>query len=126
MSALSFTVGSSVLDILTRSKTRRIILFHLILEPMTPDELAQMEKKNVINVSRALMELKEKGLVELHAIPKHGARAYQATQLGYMAFLANLRKSRYSSRKSKTRGDLRIGGYGEQVQPTLWSLRANT
>jgi DNA-binding transcriptional regulator GbsR (MarR family) len=48
----------------SRSEVRSKVLIHLSRGPMTPTELASIEKKHVSHVSRALAELRAEGLVE--------------------------------------------------------------
>jgi predicted transcriptional regulator len=68
----AFVSGSSV-----RSK----LLEQLISGPKTPTELASIEGKHVSHVSRALAELKERGLVEQLSSASR-ERYYRATSQG--------------------------------------------
>jgi predicted transcriptional regulator len=68
----AFVSGSSV-----RSK----LLEQLITGPKTPTELAVIEGKHVSHVSRALAELKERGLVEQLSSASR-ERYYRATSQG--------------------------------------------
>jgi DNA-binding transcriptional ArsR family regulator len=69
------------------SSVRRHILERLASGPMTPTELASLEKKHVSHVSRALREMTDHGIVE----PMSGhsrERYYQLTTPGYLAYAA--------------------------------------
>jgi DNA-binding transcriptional regulator GbsR (MarR family) len=48
----------------SKSEVRSKVLLHLSRGPMTPTELALIEKKHLSHVSRALAELRAEGLVE--------------------------------------------------------------
>jgi DNA-binding transcriptional regulator GbsR (MarR family) len=48
----------------SKSEVRSKVLVDLTRGPMTPTELASIEKKHVSHVSRALAELRAEGLVE--------------------------------------------------------------
>lgn len=79
--AMSFVSGSSV-----RSK----LLEHLVTGPKTPTELASMENKHVSHVSRALAELKERGLVEQMSSASR-ERYYRATSQGMTIYTSLLK-----------------------------------
>lgn len=74
--ALTFVTGSAV-----RSK----LLERLAKQPHTPTELAAMESKHLSHVSRALIELKDWGLV---ASMDTGSREryYKVTSQGYAIY----------------------------------------
>lgn len=63
------------------------LLHHLILSPKTPTELANLEKKHLSEISRALAKLRRFGYVEYE---RRGSkeRYYRATVDGYL-FLRN-------------------------------------
>ena len=77
----AFVSGSSV-----RSK----LLEQLITGPKTPTELATMEGKHVSHVSRALAELRERGLVEQLSSASR-ERYYRATSQGMSIYTAMLK-----------------------------------
>jgi predicted transcriptional regulator len=77
----AFVSGSSV-----RSK----LLEQLISGPKTPTELASMEGKHVSHVSRALAELKERGLVEQLSSASR-ERYYRATSQGMSIYTAMIK-----------------------------------
>ena len=68
-------------DFVSSSSIRSRLLEHLVLGPKTPTELASMENKHVSHVSRALAELKERGLVEQMSSASR-ERYYKATLQG--------------------------------------------
>jgi len=70
--SVAYVAGSSV---------RSRLLGHLVLGPKTPTELASIENKHVSHVSRALAELKERGLVEQLSTESR-ERYYRATTQG--------------------------------------------
>lgn len=70
-----------------RSDLRKALLSHLIRNPATPSELATLEQKHVSHVSRALAEMRQRGLVE-YARSGSRERYYKATGQGYMVFAA--------------------------------------
>ncbi len=76
--AVAFVTGSSV---------RSRLLEHLVSGPKTPTELASIENKHVSHVSRALAELKERGLVEQLSSASR-ERYYRATSQGYTIYAA--------------------------------------
>lgn len=79
--AVAFVSGSSI-----RSKMLEL----LITGPKTPTELASIESKHVSHVSRALGELRDRGLVEqLHSRSRE--RYYRATGQGLSVYLIMLR-----------------------------------
>ena len=80
-------------DFLARSGVRKAILFQLIIHPSTPSELAAIERKHVSHVSRALGEMRRKGLVE-YSLSRSRERYYKATDLGYMAMIVYMRNAR--------------------------------
>ena len=61
---------------------RKRLLLHLTRGPRTPSELATLESKHVSHVSRALKELRTRGLVE-SAHSESRNRYYRATSQGY-------------------------------------------
>ena len=72
------------------SLVRSRLLEHLVTGPKTPTELASMERKHVSHVSRALAELKERGLVEQMSSPSR-ERYYRATGQGMTVYMTILR-----------------------------------
>lgn len=67
----------------SKSEVRSKVLIHLSRGPMTPTELASIEKKHVSHVSRALAELRAEGLVEpIWTSSKE--KYYRATDRGLM------------------------------------------
>jgi len=67
----------------SKSEVRSKVLVHLSRGPMTPTELASIEKKHVSHVSRALAELRAEGLVEpIWTSSKE--KYYRATDRGLM------------------------------------------
>ncbi len=77
----------TVVHYIEGSSVRRHILERLLSGPMTPTELASLEKKHVSHVSRALRELTDHGIVE--PISSHSReKYYQITTPGYLAFAA--------------------------------------
>ena len=79
--AAAFVSGSSV---------RSTLLGHLIAGPKTPTELALIEKKHVSHISRALSELRERGLVEQMSSQSR-ERYYRATGQGMSVYLTLIR-----------------------------------
>ncbi|MGD0395529.1 MAG: winged helix-turn-helix domain-containing protein [Nitrososphaerales archaeon] len=65
----------------SKSEVRSKVLVHLSRGPMTPTELASIERKHVSHVSRALAELCAEGLVEPISASTR-ARYYRATDRG--------------------------------------------
>lgn len=83
------TVGSSgsgeVIAFVSQSALRARILEILKLAPRTPTEVANMENKHVSHVSRALAELKRKGIVE--PVPGDSRQTfYRLTTQGYIVY----------------------------------------
>lgn len=80
-------------DTVRLGSARIRLLFHLILSPKTPTELASLEKKHLSTVSRTLGRLKRDGLVQ--ASPS-GSREtyYSVTREGYLVYLHSLGKIR--------------------------------
>jgi len=72
------------------SSVRSKLLEQLITGPKTPTELATMEGKHVSHVSRALAELRERGLVEQLSSASR-ERYYRATSQGMVAYTAMLK-----------------------------------
>jgi len=68
-------------DYVSGSSIRSRLLEHLVTGPKTPTELASIENKHVSHVSRALAELKERGLVEQMSSASR-ERYYKATSQG--------------------------------------------
>jgi DNA-binding MarR family transcriptional regulator len=69
------------------------LLFHIIVRPRTPTELALIERKHLSNVSRTLGELKKQGLV--YASPSGSRETYYAvTREGYLVYLHTVTKIR--------------------------------
>jgi DNA-binding transcriptional regulator GbsR (MarR family) len=65
----------------SKSEVRSKVLVHLSRGPMTPTELASIEKKHVSHVSRALAELYAEGLVE-PILTSSREKYYRATDRG--------------------------------------------
>lgn len=72
------------------SSVRSMLLEHLITGPKTPTELATIEGKHVSHVSRALAELKERGLVEQMSSASR-ERYYRATSQGMTTYITMLK-----------------------------------
>jgi predicted transcriptional regulator len=72
------------------SSVRSKLLEQLISGPKTPTELASMEGKHVSHVSRALAELKERGLVEQLSSASR-ERYYRATSQGMSIYTAMIK-----------------------------------
>ncbi len=72
------------------SEVRSKLLEHLVNGPMTPTELASLEGKHVSHVSRALSELRDRGLVEQTSTQSR-ERYYRATGQGMSIYLTLLR-----------------------------------
>lgn len=72
---------------MSSSSVRLKLLFHLITGPKSPSQLATIERKHVSHVSRALAELRSRGLVEYAA---SGSREhyYKVTNEGYAVLVA--------------------------------------
>ncbi len=77
-------------DFVGGSQVRLKILNHLTTHPSTPSQLAEMDSKHVSHVSRALSELKRRGLVEP---VQSGSREryYRATNYGYAIYATLVR-----------------------------------
>jgi predicted transcriptional regulator len=72
------------------SSVRSRLLEHLVTGPKTPTELASIEGKHVSHVSRALAELKERGLVEQLSSASR-ERYYKATVQGMTIYTAMIK-----------------------------------
>ncbi len=72
------------------SSVRSRLLEQLITGPKTPTELAVMEGKHVSHVSRALSELKERGLVEQLSSASR-ERYYRATSQGMTIYTSMIK-----------------------------------
>lgn len=66
------------------------VLFHLVMSPKTPTEIATLEKKHLSTVSRTLRELRDSGLVEYTKSPSR-ERYYRATEQGQIILRQFLR-----------------------------------
>ena len=75
-----------VLDFVKSSDVRRKLLEELARRPRTPTELASIENKHVSHVSRALAELRVRGLVEPLSRESR-ERYYRVTNQGYAIYL---------------------------------------
>ena len=69
------------------------LLYHLVVRPRTPTELASLENKHLSDISRGLSLLRRDGLVRYEST---GAREryYKITQEGYVLLYASLRQGR--------------------------------
>lgn len=69
------------------------LLYHLVVRPRTPTELASLENKHLSDISRGLSLLRRDGLVRYEST---GAREryYKLTQEGYVLLYASLRQGR--------------------------------
>jgi predicted transcriptional regulator len=74
----------------SNSSIRSRLLEHLITGPKTPTELASIENKHVSHVSRALAELKERGLVEQLSSASR-ERYYRATSQGMTIYTSMIK-----------------------------------
>lgn len=72
-------------EFVSSSGVRLKVLFHLITGPKSPSELAIIESKHVSHVSRALAEMRSRGLVEYLATDSR-ERYYRVTSEGYAVF----------------------------------------
>ena len=76
----------------SNSEVRLGLLLNLIAGPKSPSQLASIEKRHVSHVSRALSELRDRGIVE--PLPR-GSREtfYKLTTQGYILYssLAKIR-----------------------------------
>lgn len=79
--------SSNSTDFVSSSNVRLKLLVHLITGPMSPSQLATIEKKHISHVSRALAELRSRGLVE-YAESESRERYYKVTTQGYAVFVA--------------------------------------
>jgi predicted transcriptional regulator len=75
------------------SSVRSRLLEQLIIGPKTPTELASIEGKHVSHVSRALAELKERGLVEQLSSASR-ERYYRATSQGMTIYTTMIKQVR--------------------------------
>jgi predicted transcriptional regulator len=66
------------------------LLYHLVVSPKTPTELASLEKKHLSEVSRTLRSLRDSGLVE-YTDTGSRERYYRATEQGYVLLRRSLR-----------------------------------
>jgi predicted transcriptional regulator len=71
----------SLISFLNRASRRKKVLEHL-KEPKTPKQISTELDLSISNVSNALAELKEKGLIEILNPKDHLARYYQRTKKG--------------------------------------------
>lgn len=69
------------------------LLYHLVLRPRTPTELASLENKHLSDISRGLRRLRRDGLVEYEK-SKARERYYRPTQEGYVLLYASMRQGR--------------------------------
>jgi DNA-binding transcriptional ArsR family regulator len=69
------------------------LLYHLVIGPRTPTELALLENKHLSDISRGLRRLRKEGLVEYHNSGSR-ERYYKATVEGYVLLYASLRQGR--------------------------------
>ena len=72
-------------DFVSSSSVRLRLLSHLTAGPKSPSELASIEKKHISHVSRALAEMRSRGLVEYYGSESR-ERYYRATSQGYAVF----------------------------------------
>lgn len=87
---MPFETTGVAADFVSNSQVRVKLLEHLTKVPMTPTELASIERKHVSHVSRALAELRAQGLIEPLSNQAR-ERKYRATYEG-LAVCANLVK----------------------------------
>jgi DNA-binding transcriptional ArsR family regulator len=78
-------------DFVASSQVRLKLLMRLTEESHTPSELASLEKKHVSHVSRALNELRQRGLVESIQSDSR-EKYYRATAQGYWVYTALVRR----------------------------------
>jgi DNA-binding PadR family transcriptional regulator len=76
-----------------RGPFRLKLLYHLVVKPRTPTELAYLENKHLSDISRGLRNLREEGLVHC-AQGKGRERYYSATEQGQIVLYAALRQGR--------------------------------
>ncbi|MDG6990679.1 MAG: winged helix-turn-helix transcriptional regulator [Nitrososphaerota archaeon] len=69
------------------------MLYHLVMRPRTPTELATLENKHLSDISRGLGKLRKAGLVEF-ASSGTRERYYRPTQEGYIILYASMRQGR--------------------------------
>ena len=86
-------MGSSTVEFVSRSSLRKTVLSRLTKSPCTPSELATIENKHVSHISRALSELRGRGLVECD-ISGSRERYYRATSQGYLLVATLLKATR--------------------------------
>jgi DNA-binding MarR family transcriptional regulator len=72
-------------EFVSSSNVRLKLLFHLIAGPKSPSQLANIEKKHVSHVSRALKEMRSRGLVEYYRTDSR-EHYYRVTSQGYAVF----------------------------------------
>lgn len=70
-----------LISFLHRAKRRTAVL-KCLDEPKTPKEIATICKLSISNISNALAELKEKGLIECINPEDHLSKFYQQTKKG--------------------------------------------
>jgi DNA-binding transcriptional ArsR family regulator len=73
-----------------KSRIRSRLIELLSNRPRTPTELASIERKHVSHVSRALAELRERGLVEAISTESR-ERYYRTTYLGLAIYYSMVR-----------------------------------
>jgi DNA-binding transcriptional regulator GbsR (MarR family) len=78
---MSLSGSGRLTTFISKSEVRSKVLANLSRRPMTPTELASIEKKHVSHVSRALAELCAEGLVEPISTSSR-ERYYRATNRG--------------------------------------------
>ena len=77
--------SARLLDFIGNSHVRKKLLERLTEGPRTPTELASLESKHVSHVSRALKEMKARGIVE--PIRGHSRETYyRMTAQGVLAY----------------------------------------
>jgi predicted transcriptional regulator len=81
---------SQVVNFVSNSSIRSTLLGLLVNGPKTPTELAFIQHKHVSHVSRALGELRERGLVEQLSTASR-ERYYRATGQGMSIYMTLLR-----------------------------------
>ena len=72
-------------EFVSSSRVRLKLLFHLITGPKSPSELASIERKHISHVSRALAEMRSRGLVEYWDNDSR-EHYYRVTSQGYAVF----------------------------------------
>lgn len=76
-----------------RGPFRLKLLYHIVVKPRTPTELASIEHKHLSDVSRGLRELRKNGLVKyVHSGARE--RYYKPTNEGYILLYASMRQGR--------------------------------